>query len=250
MKVYILRPPEGPWGDYGAILASGMTGHLGREDGLLQLERTGPFVPPISITHAIIVTESFKAKLEISGLTGFTFQPVIKKHIVHLEWENWDKEAEDPPVYPETGEPEDYILLQPHSPSVADSMGPLWEMLLRRTISVVRVQYGPRSWEVNCHLDLSSWDGADFLGSKDVGHRYVSEKAKEWLEGEVSAWVGFEEALDTDHMDESERWTPPPSLDEELRDLVRHDKVISAIIKYQQEKRCSLADARAYIKSL
>lgn len=64
MSVYILRQPEFPWGDYGAILVSGMTAHLGREDGLLQLERTGPFVPPLFMPGVgdIVVTEQFKAR--------------------------------------------------------------------------------------------------------------------------------------------------------------------------------------------
>ena len=252
MKAYILRDPKAPWGDYGAILLSGMTAHLSRENDLLQLETAGPFVPPISLPgiNDIIVTESFRAKLEASGLTGFTFRPVIKKHIVHLEWEKWDKEALEPPMYPETGEPEDYILLQPHSPSLANRMEPLWEMVLKQTASVERVQVGPRSWDVNIHLVLSSWNGADFFRAKGVSYNYVSEKAKQWLEQKVPEWVGFEEALTDSQIAECMRWTPPPSLDDELRDLVRQGKVISAITRYQQESGCSLADARAYIESL
>ena len=36
------------WGDYGSMLIGGMSGHLPRRDGLIQLERTGPFVPPMT----------------------------------------------------------------------------------------------------------------------------------------------------------------------------------------------------------
>ena len=209
-------------------------------------------MPPISMPgiSSIVVTESLKAKLETLGLTSFTFQPVIKKHIVHLEWEKWDKEAPEPPMYPETGEPEDYIFLQPHSLSLASGMEPLWEMVLEQTASVERVQVGPRSWDVNIYLVLSSWNGSDFFRAKGVGYNYVSERAKQWLEQEVPEWIGFEEALTDSQMAECVRWTPPPSLDDELRELVRQDKVISAIIRYQQVKGCSLADARAYIESL
>ena len=82
--IYALDASRMPWGDYGCILLSGMTSHLERQNGLLQLERTGPFVPPISLPGIadIVVTNDFKHLLEGSGLTGFTFQPVIKKHIV------------------------------------------------------------------------------------------------------------------------------------------------------------------------
>jgi hypothetical protein len=80
MTIYILRNAEMPWGDYGNILLSGMTSHLDRKNGLLQLERTGPFVPPLTISgiSEIVVTNAFKQQLEKSSLSGFNFQPLIK----------------------------------------------------------------------------------------------------------------------------------------------------------------------------
>jgi hypothetical protein len=207
MKAYILCRPEIPWGDYGAILLSGMAARLSQENDLLHLERTGPFVPPISVPSisSVVVAESLKAKLETSGLTSFTFQPVIKKHIVHLEWEKWDRETPEPPMYPETGEPEDCILSQPHSPSLANDMEPLWEMVLEQTASAERVQIGPRPWDVNIYLVLSSWNGSDFFRAKGVGYNYISERARQWLEQEVPEWVGFEEALSDNQMAECVR---------------------------------------------
>jgi hypothetical protein len=48
VQFFRLEAPEAPWGDYGSILQHGMTAHLGRNpEGLAQLERTGPFIPPI-----------------------------------------------------------------------------------------------------------------------------------------------------------------------------------------------------------
>ena len=39
------------WGDYGRALVTGLTWNLDRTaEGLLQLERTGPFVPPVTVT--------------------------------------------------------------------------------------------------------------------------------------------------------------------------------------------------------
>ncbi|MHC9538067.1 MAG: hypothetical protein AB9903_00960 [Vulcanimicrobiota bacterium] len=77
---YILRNCDVPWGDYGYILHSGMTSHLGRKNELLQLERTGPFVPPITDSGScdFVMTDDFNKKLESSGLTGFSFLPVKK----------------------------------------------------------------------------------------------------------------------------------------------------------------------------
>lgn len=68
MTIYILQNAKMPWGDYGSMLLSGMTSHLPRKNGLLQLERTGPFVPPITLSGVdeIVVTDTFKRQLEQS----------------------------------------------------------------------------------------------------------------------------------------------------------------------------------------
>jgi len=82
MPIYSLKQIESMWGDYGDILISGMW--VG--DG--ELQRTGPFVPPISFpcTGDIVVTNESRRLLESSGLIGFLFRPVTKEHIVRLEW--------------------------------------------------------------------------------------------------------------------------------------------------------------------
>jgi hypothetical protein len=183
-----------PWGDYGCILLSGMTSHLERQNGLLQLERTGPFVPPISLPGIadIVVTNDFKHLLEGSGLTGFTFQPVIKKHIVFLEWEKWDKKSEEPLEYPGTSEPEDYILERAHSPELAQQIGDLWELCLEECAEVERQQIGPQRWDVEIFVVQSSWNERDWFRARGVGYNYVSERAKHWLERTVPEWVSFD----------------------------------------------------------
>jgi hypothetical protein len=91
-KFYILGKQGNSWGDYHQILMHGMSCHLDRAGDLIQLERTGPFVPPISQPGIgdIVVTDAFRKKLEASGLLGLRFQPVIKKLIVHSDWHTWD----------------------------------------------------------------------------------------------------------------------------------------------------------------
>jgi hypothetical protein len=97
VNLYRLAARRMHWGDYGAILASGMSAHLGRKNGLIQLEGTGPFVPPISLPGIgdIVVTDTFRRELESSGLTGFTFAPLIKARVVELRWEMWDRTARE-----------------------------------------------------------------------------------------------------------------------------------------------------------
>ncbi len=205
MKVYLLRDPEMPWGDYGQILASGMTSQS-RRDGLYQLERTGPFVPPISMPlGAIIVTDEFRLLLEKTTLTGFTFQPVIKSRIVRLDWQDWDRTAEDPEEYPATGEPEDYILEQPHLPDMAKAIGNLWELCLGEHAELIRTPKDlstrePGKWSPNVAThDLfvvqSSWDGTDWFKAKRADIIFISERTKAWLEQTVREWVSFEPAL-------------------------------------------------------
>jgi hypothetical protein len=174
-SIYQLKPPRSNWGDYDYILLGGMTHHVGRSDGLLQLERTGPFVPPISFPGMgdIIVTDDFKKSLESSRLIGLTFQPVIKRHIVFLEWEKWDKTADEPAEYPESGEPEDYILERPHSPELAQQIGEMWELCLPEYAKLKEAQ-------------------SDLFRRKGQLYNFVSNRAKRWLEKTVSEWVSFE----------------------------------------------------------
>jgi len=106
----ILCSKDAPWGDYGEILMRGMTSHLPRtSEGLLQLERTAPFVPPITFPGIgdLVVTNDFGQRLDSSGLTGLSFMPVKKARIVKLEWERWDRKAASPVIYPHSGEPVD-----------------------------------------------------------------------------------------------------------------------------------------------
>lgn len=123
---YRMSGTRAPWGDYGRILLSGMTAHQERTpEGLLRLERTGPFVPPVSMPGLgdLLVTDAFRARLEESPLAGLGFRPVEKTRIVRLEWEHWDQDDFEPEEYPDSGEPEDYILSRPHDPELAARIG-------------------------------------------------------------------------------------------------------------------------------
>jgi hypothetical protein len=189
-EYYILGRPKSLWGDYGDILVHGMSCHLKRDNSLIQLERTGPFVPPISFPGIgdLVVTDEFRKNLDKSGLSGLQFQPVIKKHIVHLDWHLWDKSVGKPPEHPEEGEPENYILTRPHSNEISAKVGDLWEVLLKTSASVKREQG-------SISLICDSWQGEDIFHANGVGYIYVTEKAKDWLENHVSEFVSFRKAV-------------------------------------------------------
>jgi len=178
-----------PWGDYGNILGSGMSAHLSRKDGLIQLERTAPFVPPISFPGIgdIVVTGAFRAELEASGLTGFTFAPIIKARIVESNWETWDRGASKPNAHPPGGEPENYILARPHQPELADRVGALWELVPGLGGTVERRKIGPGPRDVEILLRPCGTD--DFFRAEGVRYNYVTQRAMEWLVAHASEWV-------------------------------------------------------------
>jgi hypothetical protein len=188
LTCFRLRGPDEPWGDYGSILFHGMSCYSDREDGLIQLERTGPFIPPISFPASdIIITAAFRQQLESAGLTGLCLRPVIKHLIVASEWHLWDRSAEDPAFYPNSGEPEDYILGHKHRADLADEMGPLWEVC---PPVVARIERSD-----GIRLVVESIPSLDFFRAEGVGYNYVSARARGWLEDHAAEWVKFEDVL-------------------------------------------------------
>ena len=181
--MYRLRGVYELWGDYGNILISGLVDR-DETSGLLLIERTGPFVPPISIggLHSpVVVTDAFRRELEGSGLTGFGFQPVVKQRIVRLAWERWDRSAAEPAEYPAEGEPENYVLGRQHDAELAEAIGPLWELLVKSE-DVVLGQ-------------------PDFLrDTRYFSSVYVSAAAHRWLATRAGEWLRFEAPPSREHV--------------------------------------------------
>jgi len=184
-----------PWGDYGSILVHGMSRHLRRVDGLIQLERTGPFIPPITLPGIgdIVVTDGFRGGLERSGLAGLSFARVDKARIVEYRWELWDRGADAPAEIPESGEPEDYLLARPHSPAVAEQIGPLWEVILPEGGKVDALRLGRGAYEYR--IDPATWCGAPLFRATAKRHVMATEQAKRWLEESAGEWLKFQEAI-------------------------------------------------------
>ncbi len=184
--IYILENRETNWGDFGSLLVSGMVFHLERLNGLLQIERSGPYVPPLidSGLGNIIVRDDVKRMLEASGLSGIEYKPVIKKHIVEIHWDKWDLQSEEPPYCPESGEPEDYILDAEHSEIISAQIGDLWELIIPETGTFrnnLFVEFGPP---------------ADIFKADNKGYVFLTEKAKIWIEHNAGEWVTFEKMED------------------------------------------------------
>jgi hypothetical protein len=193
---HLVERPLTKWGDYGNILQHGMTAHRGRIGGLLPLERTGPYLPPITFPgiRDVVLSSAGKGLLEASGLTGFSFQPVHKAGIVELRWEEWDLAAAEPPEYPDSGEPEDYILDRRASARMAEQIGDVWELMVPSTTSVKGRPKMPMDLHApfrDQYIERNSWNGADVFGV-GFGLAFVTERAKAWFEAHLGKYVAFE----------------------------------------------------------
>lgn len=182
--LYRLRFNSGDflWGDYGYYLHHGIAWN--RVDGLLQLERTGPNMPALTIpgTRNVVVVDSLRRRLLESPLTGYSFLPVVKHRIVHLDWEAWPKRKR-PKKYPAGGEPENYIRRRKHHPPSAHALGDLWELM-----PTTKIDFRPGKPPTL----LSGESDEDFFGTGplDIG-LYLSTRAKRWFESEVPECVSF-----------------------------------------------------------
>lgn len=191
MSVYILRASPVPWGDYGRVLVHGVSSRLPRVDGVIQLERTGPFVPPIAFPGLgeVIVTGAFRSALESSGLSGLNFGPVTVATAVRLHWETWNRAERLPPVLPSSREPEDYVQPELHDPACARELGTLWELQAPSWGVGSRTTLGFRKYAHNVDVRPNC---PDFFRVEGLRFTLVSERAREWLTGEARDAVSFE----------------------------------------------------------
>jgi hypothetical protein len=188
------------WGDYGDVLISGYA-RYNDDDGVLELHRTGPFLPPIFFPwlslggHAAVVSEKFKNEIEKLGLEDVQFDHARNSRIIRLAWEQWNIAGVGPEVYPKTGEPEDYIWEKLHDQECAAEMQnafelvlSLWPVNIRRRQDAAGTFLDEFYSEVKCNLSLAP---PLFCDREEYGYTVVSDTIKEWLTSKVGEWVRF-----------------------------------------------------------
>ena len=177
------------WGDYGTILCNG---RLRTEGGEQRLDRTAPFVPPISFPPfsdgVVIVTSEARQKLEASGLSGVgEFRPVLLGKVVLVDWQKWDRSHPlDGEFLPSNGEPEEYILENPHDAEAAARIGPIWTWHPSRIGKVLRENGVMRLESIMGKHDVFRLCDA---GWKDI---IVSENGRRCVGDILGDWVTFE----------------------------------------------------------
>jgi hypothetical protein len=182
------------WGDYGDILQHGMSSHSPKQDGRLALERTGPYIYPITQPGIgdVVLTSPARLLLESSGLTGFSFRPVEKILTLELHWELWDLRTDLPPHFPDSGEPEDYILGQPDSALASTGLGDIWELAVPNSATVLRPKSTVKSYK-ELRLDLGTWNGTDLFRGDGYGSILFTERARDWFSETWGKYVEFSE---------------------------------------------------------
>ena len=184
------------WGDYGSILIHGMVRENYTSDLPYLLLRTGPFIPPLTLPFTyperfVVCNDKFRNEI-LAVLGALESSTLIKKKIPKLNWEEWNLDAPEPDEYPRGGEPENYILKRWHSRTAARQMGDVWRI------------NPPESAESACASDdddeelvvmvnLSTWDGSHFFGSRNQGFFFVTEKLLGWFQERTGDWLEFHE---------------------------------------------------------
>jgi hypothetical protein len=177
------------WGDYGQILANGIP--QTENDVFQRLDRVGPFVPPISFPSFgnVVVTNETRRRLESYGLSGVgEFRPVSLGKVVLIDWHKWDKSRRlEPHQIPFNGEPEEYILHNPHDAATAAKLELLWSWHPLQIGTVLRE---------NGVLRLKGIIGThDVFRLIDNGWKtiFVNEKGRQCIEDICGDWVTFQQ---------------------------------------------------------
>jgi hypothetical protein len=193
-----------PWGDYGSILVRGMTAHLPRKDGLLQLERTGPLVPAITFPgRSVVATDEGRMWLE-ENAPEVKFRPVLKARIVKFDWSTWDWDDPEPEEYPKGGEPENYILSRRHSGKLAEQIGDCWECIVPEGGQLLAVRDDGASVGYRLVLDRSTWNKTPLFRANGTNRIFCTERLSAIVSQAFGKWIELQPAESYESLEELE----------------------------------------------
>jgi hypothetical protein len=201
MKFYQLEV-ERIWGDSGNVIVHGFIGlhdELEGHTGPVNLERTGPSCPKLTLPglHTLIVTDSFRNKLNDSPFAGLSYCDVNIEKCVDMPWENFQRDKDESPVLENGESAEDRFYRSPHSSSAASKMEKLWQCQLEVGCAIEVVnQSSP--WDYDVAINIESWNGRHLFlgrdGSAIIGKWIVTtDIGKDWLEANDIQWIEFRE---------------------------------------------------------
>ncbi|MEZ4222581.1 MAG: hypothetical protein R3B13_16695 [Polyangiaceae bacterium] len=130
----------------------------------------------------VVVTAEMRQRLEQSGVAGIVFRPLDKRHIVWLDWQSWDSTAPEPAVYPDSGEPEDYILGRPHDESAAKALGELWELVPTERGVAARQTLSRRERTYQFTLQPGTVPPLDIFRAQNMRYLFVTDRVRKLVE--------------------------------------------------------------------
>jgi len=79
----------------------------------------------------LVVTSAFRDWVTSSNLGQFSFKPVVKDHIVEMNWNLWDESSDtDVEIPRDVDNVEEYLSTLPHSEEASQALGELWEWII------------------------------------------------------------------------------------------------------------------------
>lgn len=188
------------WGEHGRFLVGYRTPRYHLATSPLNMERIGPFVPPISESGRMVVSDTLKQAIERDRPFPMRFRETYYEFVKRLDWHTWDFEAAMPQWMPSTGDPDDYYAeLWPTGK---------WPRAFRMWCSRRLARRMEPSWEllppvIKCNIERNADDGSylvDLFGYDYRGVFYSSERqtylladgtAKDWLQKAAGEWAHF-----------------------------------------------------------
>ena len=170
MEYYIIKNKRMPWGDYGNTLFSGLLKILDKDYEELDFPRN------------LILKDDIKKGIEKAEILGIKkFKKVLKKKIVDIDWHTWDLDAKEPKYYPESGEPENYILKKKNDFSLINSTPELWELDMIQEYTICKVS---QQIDNIGYTDIALMESPkyDIFSPRNMNLIIISEKLKQLFE--------------------------------------------------------------------
>jgi len=188
------------WGLFGEYLISGRTTRCHLSPAPMDLERFGPFVPPLYTTHArILVSEATRHAIEQDKPFKVEFRRTHYERVLPLNWHEWDLTADQPQWIPSDRDAENYYFDimdqmtddERHrvSTQLAKEMEPSWELIL--PVIPCDLNWLGSADEFVVDLFDRDYNGL-FYPSQHELYPLSDDSAREWLEANVAPWVHFE----------------------------------------------------------
>ena len=188
------------WMHFGDYLISGRTTRYHLSPAPMDLERFGPFVPPLYMTHTrAIVSNATRLAIERDRPFDVGFRRTHYERVLPLGWHEWDFDAPYPPVIPTNRDPGYYYFdvmdrmtdseRTRVSAELAQEMEQSWELVL--PVIPCDVRWLGNQDELEVTLLDEEYKGLFYSSDREI-YPLADVATKRWFEANVGPWAHFE----------------------------------------------------------